>query len=280
MKENLEVLNYSGIFLSCFSNNHTSCVPTIKDHTLIYLCSGEHTIVENNQKIILKPGESAFVRKNHRLTMFKNYGENGQYKGISITFQRKFLREFFNAQLKHNKSQESINPTHQNVFKLNNSPDLKSLFESLTPYFDSGVEPTKDLIQLKLQEGIHILLKTNMNFYPILFDFTEPWKIDILEFLNENYTYDLSISEIASYTGRSLATFKRDFSKISHLPPQKWLINKRLEAAYETLKSSKIMVNDLYTEVGFKNLSHFQTAFKKKYGFTPASFHKSGSMKR
>ncbi len=29
--------------------------------------------------------------------------------------------------------------------------------------------------------------------------------------------YDLSMEEIAGYTGRSLATFKRDFAKISPL---------------------------------------------------------------
>lgn len=38
-------------------------------------------------------------------------------------------------------------------------------------------------------------------------------EIDILDYLNENYMYDLSMGEIASYTGRSLATFKRDLPK-------------------------------------------------------------------
>jgi hypothetical protein len=31
--------------------------------------------------------------------------------------------------------------------------------------------------------------------------------------------YDLSLEEMASYTGRSLASFKRDFKKISPLSP-------------------------------------------------------------
>lgn len=32
---------------------------------------------------------------------------------------------------------------------------------------------------------------------------------------------DLSMEEIVNYTERSLATFKRDFAKISELTPQK-----------------------------------------------------------
>ncbi|WP_407032619.1 helix-turn-helix transcriptional regulator [Polluticaenibacter yanchengensis] len=35
---------------------------------------------------------------------------------------------------------------------------------------------------------------------------------------------DLTMEQIASFTGRSLVTFKRDFKKISSLTPQKWLI--------------------------------------------------------
>lgn len=85
-------------------------------------------------------------------------------------------------------------------------------------------------------EGIYAILNNSESLYPILFDFAEPWKVDILEFMNENYMDELSMEQIASFTGRSLATFKRDFKKISNLTPQKWLIKKRLETAYFKLK--------------------------------------------
>ncbi|OYX81445.1 MAG: AraC family transcriptional regulator, partial [Flavobacteriales bacterium 32-34-25] len=112
-------------------------------------------------------------------------------------------------------------------------------------------------------------LNSNELLYPILFDFAEPWKVDILEFLNENYQDELTMEQIASFTGRSLATFKRDFKKISSLTPQKWLIKKRLEVAYFKLKEEDKKVQDVYVEVGFKNPSHFSTAFKKQYGISP-----------
>jgi AraC-like DNA-binding protein len=155
------------------------------------------------------------------------------------------------------------------IVKIKPRPDITSLFESLIPYYDTSVQPTDEIINLKEQEGVYALLKTDERFYPVLFDFTEPWKIDIMEFLHENYMYELSLEEIASFTGRSLATFKRDFKKISDVPPQKWLIQRRLEAAYDKLQRDKKKASDIYVEVGFKNLSHFYTAFKKQYGFSP-----------
>ena len=104
-----------------------------------------------------------------------------------------------------------------------------------------------------------------------LFDFVEPWKIDILDYLNENYMFDLSLSEIAGYTGRSLATFKRDFAKVSDLTPQKWIIRRRLAAAHDLIKSGHHRITDVCYEVGFKNLAHFSRAYKEVYGVPPSA---------
>lgn len=82
--------------------------------------------------------------------------------------------------------------------------------------------------------------------------------------------YNLAVEDIANYTGRSLASFKRDFKKISLLSPQKWLIDKRLKVAHNRMLTGNVKVSDVYIEVGFKNLSHFSSAYKKLYGISPS----------
>ena len=264
----LETLSYSGIFVSCFSADRTACVHATKDHTLLYLYSGEQIIENKDEKIIIKPGECTFVRRDHRVMMYKQPDGEKQYQGISLTFKRNLLREFYNK-LEKNEVPKNVSSPEESVFHIESKPDITSLFQSLTPYFDSNIKPTEEVINLKLQEGIYALLNKNKHFFPILFDFTEPWKIDIMDFMNENYMYELTMEEIASYTGRSLATFKRDFSKICDTKPQKWIIKKRLQIAYDKLQNQSKKVSDVYVEVGFKNLSHFYSAFKKQYGFSP-----------
>ena len=157
------------------------------------------------------------------------------------------------------------------VLKLPKTAELPSLFASMTPYFDAEGKPQADFMDLKLQEGLLALLHIDPRFATALFDFNEPWKIDILEFMNRNYMYEFTMEELAHYTGRSLATFKRDFKKISELTPGKWLIRKRLEVAYSLMKEGGRKVADVYAEVGFKNPSHFSTAFKKQYGIPPTA---------
>jgi len=267
-EDKLKTLSYSGVFLSCFSDYSEKCIHATPEHVLVYLYSGEQIIEDRNNKIKLKAGDCAFIRRDHRLKMYKNSKGEELYKGISLTFNRTILRDFYS---KMNKSEipKEIKISDKTVFKLEANPAIESLFQSLVPYFDSNVKPTEGIIQLKVLEGIYTLLNSNELLYPILFDFAEPWKIDLLEFLNDNYMEDLTMEQIASFTGRSLATFKRDFKKISNLTPQKWLIKKRLETAYIKLKEEGQKVQDVYAEVGFKNASHFSTAFKKQYGISP-----------
>jgi AraC-like DNA-binding protein len=266
--EKLKTINYSGIFLSCFSDYSEKCIHATPEHTLVYLYSGEQVIQDGDETITIQAGECAFVRRNHRLLMYKNSKGDELYKGISLTFKRNVLRNFY-SQIKKSDLPKKVSISEENVFKIKPSPDITSLFQSLTPYFDDKIKPTEGVAHLKIQEGIYALLNNSELLFPILFDFTEPWKIDILEFLNENYKDELTMEQIASYTGRSLATFKRDFNKISNLSPQKWLIKKRLETAYYKLKEEGMKVQDVYLEVGFKNSSHFSTAFKKQYGIPP-----------
>jgi AraC-like DNA-binding protein len=266
--DKLKTLSYSGIFLSCFADYSEKCIHSTPEHVLVYLYSGEQVIEDRNKKIKLQAGDCAFIRRDHRLKMYKNSKGEDLYKGISLTFKRNVLRDFYS---KMNKSEipKAVKTSDKTVFKLDRSPAIESLFQSLTPYFDNSIKPTEGVTHLKLLEGIYALLNSDEQLYPILFDFAEPWKIDLLEFLNGNYMEELSMEQIASFTGRSLATFKRDFKKISSLTPQKWLIKKRLEMAYIKLKEESKKVQDVYMEVGFKNPSHFSTAFKKQYGIPP-----------
>lgn len=266
--DSTKTLNYAGIFISCFAQNDCSYTDMIRNHTLTYVYQGEIEIDNGGEKQLVRKNECVFIRRDHRIRMLKRSRGQEHYKGISLTFHRNFLREFYN---KLSRNDIPRDPPRRDIglTRLEARPDIISLFESLTPYFDSDMVPSSQIIELKRIEGVYTLLNTDPAFFPVLFDFTEPWKIDIMEFLEENYMCDLSIEDIAAFTGRSLATFKRDFAKISDLPPQKWIIRRRLEAAYDKMQHENKKASDIYTEVGFKDISHFYHAFKRQYGFSP-----------
>lgn len=264
------IFNYNNVFYSFFYDDVSGCIHRSREYALNYVYSGEMILDNGNGKIHVRKGECVFIPRDHRITMYKKTYGGERYCGVFLMFTRSFLREMY-TKLSLNKVRTTAGKLDGGVIKLPKTVELSSLFASMTPYFDPDVKPRDNFMELKLQEGLMALLAIDERFISTMFDFNEPWKIDILGFMEENFTCDLSIEEIAHYTGRSLATFKRDFKKISDLTPEKWLIKKRLERAYELMNAGGKKVVEVYAEVGFRNPSHFSTAFKREFGMAPTA---------
>lgn len=264
------IFNYNNVFYSFIYDDLSGCVHRSREFALNYVFSGEMVLDNGSEKIHVRKGECVFIPRDHHITMHKKPFEGEKYCGIFMMFTRTFLREMY-GKLSVNKVKAKTDKLPAGVLKLPKTVELASLFASMTPYLDPEVKPKPDFMELKLQEGLMALLAIDDRFGPTMFDFNQPWKIDILGFMEENYMCDLSIEEIAHYTGRSLATFKRDFKKISDLTPEKWLIKRRLAKAYELMKTGGKKVVEVYAEVGFQNPSHFSTAFKKEFGIAPTA---------
>lgn len=266
----LQNINYSNIFLNFKVSEDTVCDTGIPEHCLLYICSGEVEFIDNGKKVFLRAGECAFIRRDVRVVMHKrSCKKSNAYQSILLRFTRKFLQDFY-SKLDQDGIPTDIKRNKASIVKLNVTPDIQSLFDSIKPFFESDVEPTEQWLNMKLMEGLYVILNADKNIYASLFDFTNPWKIDILEFLNENYMYDLNLEELARYTGRSLTTFKRDFKKISDLTPEKWIVRKRLETAHNMIVQEGRKVKDVLVDVGFKNLSHFSRIYKERYGISPS----------
>ena len=262
--------NYSNILYTYFSNMDSICHDKVKSHFMMYVTSGEVIISENGKEYKVSEGECVFVRRDHRIMFTKNRQDGKPYQSVTLEFNKSYLKKFYQG-LNIDHKLKKVQPLRSSVLLLDKSPYLDSLFLSMIPFFESSIEPNPEFMSQKLEEGIKALLNLDNSFYPTLFDFADPWKIDILDFLDKNYMSELTMEEIATYTGRSLATFKRDFAKISDTTPQKWLIQKRLQKAYDLIKEEGKKVTDVYYDVGFKNRSHFSIAFKKQYGLSPTN---------
>lgn len=260
--------NHSDIFYSSYYNNETSFCPMAKNHMLAYVYAGELVLEDHVRKTTIHKDECVFLRKDLRLTIHKKPYKKEQFKAIFLIFTRNFLREYHD----NNESElltNGTNPPYSSVVRMENTKRLSGLFNSLSVYFDKNKIPADEEMLTRLNEAINLLLDTNPGLSASLFDFAKPWKVNILEFMNRNYMYDVSMEEIAHFTGRSLANFKRDFRKISELSPQKWLIDKRLEMAHDKIRFHRRKVSEVATEVGFRNVAHFSKAFKDKYGYAP-----------
>lgn len=270
-KSDVVIYNYLDTFFCCYVENDRLFEEMVADHMLVYICSGEMILMAKDKRITLKKGDSFLLKRNHLLKKIKQPAKNGEnFKGLFLQLKTPLLKEIFVKQhivLPVNGNKLIGNSNH---FMLEKHPFLDGLFLSLEQYFNSKQYPSKDLMDTKLKEAVFTLLQLKPELGTVLFDFAEPWKVDLAEFMINNYKCDLSIKQFAHYTGRSLSTFKKDFTRLYNETPNRWLIKKRLEEAMHLISNKGLKPSEVYLNVGFKNLSHFSTAFKKQYGCSPS----------
>ena len=175
--DGINTLRYSDLFLAMYFDGGKSCLHRNHSHVLVYVYSGEMVIDEKGQITRLHKGECAFIRKDFSVQMTKQAWNGEQFKAIFLMFTMKFLRDFY-SKLDRNTLPKDAKRDQVSLYKLpSNRPDIVSLFESMTPYFNSKIQPTDELLQLKMIEGVYVLLHTDKNLYASIFDFTDPWKI-------------------------------------------------------------------------------------------------------
>lgn len=267
------ITQYADTLYSCLIPYDMHFEHRMPAHSIIFVRSGKLLIKENQREVEVAAGKYVFIKRDCTVKITKVSLEDIPYRGISLTLRRKALKDYYGG-ISRNALPKDVKPIKQVATILSKSVPLDGLFQSLMVYVDNETEPTADMLSLKLREAIMCLLSLNPGFYPTLFDFNESWKIDILEFMENNFTEDMTLDEFASYTGRSLASFKRDFAKISTLPPLRWIMEHRLDKAKRMLENGMGLAQDVGYSVGFKNRSHFSQAFKKRYGYAPNDYVK------
>jgi AraC-like DNA-binding protein len=254
------------ILYSCYSHTSREGEQFIADHIFGYILSGSSDLYMNGKMHVFNEGDFRFIRKNQLAKFAKHPPKGGEFKTISVVMDKDTLRsvsEEMNLQM-------SGPYTGESALLLQPNSLFKNYIESLTPYMDGPGNTNRMLTTLKVKEAILILLQTNPELKNVLFDFSEPGKIDLEAYMNAHYKFNVDINRFAYLTGRSLATFKRDFEKIFNTSPNKWLQHKRLNDAYFLIKEKGWKTSDVYMEVGFKDFSHFSFAFKKAYGVAPS----------
>jgi AraC-like DNA-binding protein len=251
---------------NCYITRSREGEQFVPEHVFSYQIAGTLQINDGIKTYTVNEGDFRLSKRNQLVKFVKQPPLNGEYKALSIYLDQDTLRAFSMEYGLQADRHDSDGP----FITLKPSQLFKSFVDSLLPYQQSGHTIGNELQRLKLREAILILLQANPELKDILFDFSEPGKIDLEGFMNKNYHFNIQLKRFAYLTGRSLATFKRDFDKIFHITPSRWLQQRRLQEAHYLIKERGQAPSDVYLELGFEDLSHFSFAFKKTYGVSPS----------
>ena len=236
-------------------------------NTLYFVETGTAVLQSGNTIVRLKEGEIALIRQHSKLNIQKkkNETENRNFRAVIFYLFPDFISEFLKGK---SKSKKSSSTDTANIIALTRKDHSKELSQSLLSLFNTQ-KMDKALLKEKTFEAVSLLLQRNKDIADFLTMNADSVKIDLYEFMLNNILTEYTLKDFAQLTGRSLSSFKRDFSTVFNTTPHNWILSRKLDYAEELLLRQSMKPVDIYHFLGFKELSHFSSAFKKAKGVSP-----------
>jgi len=92
--------------------------------------------------------------------------------------------------------------------------------------------------------------------------------------IQNNFTNELSLEEIAQELGVGYSWFRRMFRKYLRISPAQYRIQFKIIKIKELLTSTDLAISEIAYFIGFESKSQLSTFFKKHEGISPSEFRK------
>ncbi|MFG6343452.1 MAG: AraC family transcriptional regulator [Lachnospiraceae bacterium] len=151
---------------------------------------------------------------------------------------------------------------------------LRKIFGQITSLYDEAVTGYELALKSLFLQVVFLLLQyRGGNASPGARVSSDKLK-QVLDYIELHYAEPISVSDLAKLCYFSDYHFMRFFKKHMSMTCVEYINNLRLEKSVELFEKGNTSILDVSLSVGFRNLSYFHRAFKKKYHVTPHSFIK------
>jgi transcriptional regulator GlxA family with amidase domain len=99
----------------------------------------------------------------------------------------------------------------------------------------------------------------------------------VIDYVNENLSSNLTIDELAKLVGLGRARFIRRFKATTSITPHQFVILRRVWKARRLLVEKGMDQTEIALHCGFVSQSHFISTFKKVVGMTPSEYRLAGA---
>ncbi|MFB5192408.1 bifunctional transcriptional activator/DNA repair enzyme AdaA [Alicyclobacillus fastidiosus] len=99
-----------------------------------------------------------------------------------------------------------------------------------------------------------------------------------MDYIDAHYSEPLTLGVIANHMHINPYHIHRVFKRILSATPVEYLLQKRMTEAQRLLKETKCSVMDIAVSVGFVNVAHFSTVFRKHSGLSPSVYRNRSQM--
>ena len=237
-------------------------------HALLFVRQGKFNFKYNNELVSIAANSFCLIRKHTSLNCFKTWSDDEDgFKLIAFMLNDDFIKK---VALKLPVVAGNSNSLSKPFLPIQSNSILLGLISSLEVYVRDEKEINPDIVELKTLESLIGIAQQNSGILRYLSGASQPVKADLPDFMEHYFIEKIPIKDLAAMSGRSVATFHREFKSIYNTSPHQWIKERRLQKAKELLINTAQKPSDIYLALGFEDLSHFSRSFKQYFGKNPS----------
>jgi AraC-like DNA-binding protein len=237
----------------------------LHENTLVFVVEGHKLLHFEDTSIQISAGSVLLMKRG--FYVMSDIIESGlNFKSLLIYFSNEQVKKFL---LKFNYTQPA-SPLSESYLTIPATSALDDFREHYVKYFNQNISTLPAVLNLKLYELFLLLLSTPQQQQVLAFLQQTAFQQTDISYLIKQYLFQpITLPELAKLSGRSLATFKRDFVQLYQKAPGKWITEQRLNYARVILQQTPKQVAEIAYECGYNNVPHFIKAYKQHFGVTP-----------
>lgn len=261
--------NFQGLIHLYANTAKSVSIGPFYNHTFIVVKEGTASFAVGKDKFRIAMGDCLCLLRNPEtsLTLYPNR-ETGKINVLMLEFPRMYLVEYFRT-IKPTNRNRVARTSKRKVVQMPNTERLKAFCNIGWDLVAQEGDPSLESINELRRSIVERVLTIDPFMHAHFFDFHPLYRIPIREFLERYYHLRLSVDEMAIYSSRSKAAFKRDVVAEMGLSPERAIMNLRINRAHELLAAGK-KPTDVSRSLGFISYQHFVSRYKKAYGYTPS----------
>ncbi|ANE45089.1 hypothetical protein SY83_00495 [Paenibacillus swuensis] len=254
---------------------------------ICYVLKGSCHHYINNMEVMLYKGDFFSIppHMTHRLKKV-----NGQEIWIA---QIDFLPSFLQEELIHTDQLEKIidfaylhpllNSAEHVLPRLHLRLESQQQVERTINRIREELEQQQPMFQLAVRaEMLRLLIIAGREFNEVLsgrenrnlFQSKKQALIKAIEYMENHFTEEIHLAEVAAIAYMSPAYFSSIFKVITGHPFTFYINSLRVKCAQGLLLQTEMKITEVYSRSGFNNASHFIDVFKKHTGVTPSAYRK------
>lgn len=194
------------------------------------------------------------------------------YAGGRQDLYHKYVSAFLNAGQPYSKVLTSSIPWQKECLKL-----LQDLF---APYPGQIDQDTITVHELKIDGTLlllwNLLYQNHLSVTAAKQDYLKYNDVcnDVILYIQQNYQYDILLSELASRIHLSEGQFCRVFKKHMAVTPFEYISRYRIMKSCYLLLNTDKKIADIAISCGFSNISHFNRLFQRYMKTTPSDYRR------